>query len=392
MAGKAFIATKIDLVDHAQLVPADYNPREMDDRTLRVLVRSLARFGWVLPVVANRRTGNIVGGHQRCRANAHILKTHPRRSDYRRVPVIYVDLSAPEEKALNVALNQISGDWDFFKKTAADELRQNATFAQMTRKHHALSRAYRAPLGLERFDFRSKEHFQRFVATFGTRILDFGCGRGQEVEWLKSIGVHAIGFEPFRRKPGRDALDISLSQRQADGLLGALADRFNPQSVFCNFVISSIARPQERAHVLTILQALGRRAERVMIAVRSQFDVCYQQVLGRVQARKSGYLGVPDSSEPGLIVTGAGTSRQKFQKFFTEPEFVRLLKRHFAQVKIVGFEPRDSALVAVCTQARPVSLDRLSKALRFEFEVPINGAPLARSQAALRVFRGWMKR
>lgn len=130
LARKPFIAEKIDLVDHRALIPADYNPREMDDRTLRLLVRSLARFGWVLPVVANRRTGNIVGGHQRARANEHIVRGGgARAAAYKQVPVIYVDLSVHEEKALNVALNQISGDWDFFKKAAADELRQNATFA-----------------------------------------------------------------------------------------------------------------------------------------------------------------------------------------------------------------------------------------------------------------------
>ena len=57
------------LIDHNRLIPADYNPREMDPRTLKMLVRSLTRFGWVLPVIANHFTGNIVGGHQRACAN-----------------------------------------------------------------------------------------------------------------------------------------------------------------------------------------------------------------------------------------------------------------------------------------------------------------------------------
>lgn len=391
-ARKPFIAQKIDLVDHRTLIPADYNPREMDQRSLRLLVRSLVRFGWVLPVVVNRRTGNIVGGHQRARANQQIIQSDRTLArQYAKVPVIYVDVSLNEEKALNVALNQISGDWDFFKKAAADELRQNATFAQMARKHHQLSRGYRAPLGLDPFDFKDRAHFQQFVATYGTRILDFGCGRGQEVEWLSSLGIRAVGFEPFRRVAGSNKLDVAESRRQADGLLDALAAGFVPETVFCNFVISSIAQPGDRDHVLTILSALASRGKQCVIAVRSTFDVCYQQVLGRVKAA-AGYLGVPDASEPGLIVTHAGTTKQMFQKYFDECEFVKLLKRFFGSVEIKALEPRDSALVAVCSRSKVTALPgRLERALRFEFGLPINGESIDRSARAVEVVGRFLK-
>lgn len=393
---KPFIAQTIDLVDHHRLLPADYNPRQMDPRTLRLLVRSLATFGWVMPVVANRRTGNIVGGHQRIRANAQLLKT-PSASAYRRVPVIYVDLSEGREKALNVALNQISGDWDFFKRAAADELRQNATYAQMTREHHALSRAYRAPLQLKAigalrsaaFDFRDAQHAARFIDVFGSRILDFGCGRGQEIRWLSRIGINARGFEPFQRNR-RGRLTAAHSRAQADQLLTALAAGFVPDTVFCNYVVSSIASPADRAHVLTIVQALATRGARAVIAVRSTDDVCYQQVLGNVRVRKGGYLGIPDSSERGLIVTSAGTAKQKFQKFFERAEFIALLKRYFGRVEIRAIEPNDPALVAVCTQPRPLDRDRLARALKFEFDLPVAGQRLDRAAQAIRVFSRWL--
>lgn len=123
--GKTFIATDIERVPYKTLIPADYNPRKMDARTLRVLMGSLIRFGWVMPVVINRRTGNIVGSHQRATANAEVIRKlrrqkDPRAREYERPPAIFVDVSLTTEKAMNVALNQISGDWDFFKKVAAD--------------------------------------------------------------------------------------------------------------------------------------------------------------------------------------------------------------------------------------------------------------------------------
>jgi len=83
---------------------APYNPRKIDDHDLAALRRSLRFFGAVEPIIANRRTGRIVGGHQRVKAaQAEGLDS---------LPVAWVDLDDPSEKQLNLALNRISGDWD----------------------------------------------------------------------------------------------------------------------------------------------------------------------------------------------------------------------------------------------------------------------------------------
>lgn len=86
---------------------AAYNPRRMGEAQRGALSASLARFGLVQPIVVNRRTvargwpegsvETVVGGHQRLevlRAQG-VLETD----------VVLVDLTAAEEKALNVALN-----------------------------------------------------------------------------------------------------------------------------------------------------------------------------------------------------------------------------------------------------------------------------------------------
>jgi ParB-like chromosome segregation protein Spo0J len=57
--------------------------------------------------VWNERTGNLIGGHQR-------LKVLKERGDGE-VEVSVVDLDKTKEKALNLALNKISGDWDYPK-------------------------------------------------------------------------------------------------------------------------------------------------------------------------------------------------------------------------------------------------------------------------------------
>ena len=84
-----------------------YNPRKdlkPGDSEYEKLRRSIEEFGSVEPLVWNRRTGNLVGGHQRLK----VLQAMGRDS----VEAVVVDLPLEREKALNIALNKISGDWD----------------------------------------------------------------------------------------------------------------------------------------------------------------------------------------------------------------------------------------------------------------------------------------
>lgn len=86
--------------------PAKYNPRKITDSELSGLKESLKKFGFVEPLIVNKRTNTLVGGHARLRAAESL--------GFKEVPVLDVDLSLSEEKALNVALNSqtISGKFD----------------------------------------------------------------------------------------------------------------------------------------------------------------------------------------------------------------------------------------------------------------------------------------
>ncbi|MGM0214947.1 hypothetical protein IGI42_002528 [Enterococcus sp. AZ109] len=92
----------------SDLKPAPYNPRielvpGMEE--FEVLKRSIEEFGFVDPPIFNIQTGNLVGGHQRV-AVAEYLGL------WEEIEVSVVDLPIDKEKALNAALNKISGRWD----------------------------------------------------------------------------------------------------------------------------------------------------------------------------------------------------------------------------------------------------------------------------------------
>ena len=83
---------------------APYNPRKMSKEELEKLKRSITEFGYVEPIVVNKRTMHVVGGNQRLK----VLKELGIES----VDVVFVDLPLEKEKALNLALNRIQGEWD----------------------------------------------------------------------------------------------------------------------------------------------------------------------------------------------------------------------------------------------------------------------------------------
>ncbi|MFV0442411.1 MAG: ParB N-terminal domain-containing protein [Planctomycetaceae bacterium] len=96
----------------ADLCPAPYNPRiplQPGDPGWEKLHRSLLEFDLVQPIIWNRRTGHVVGGHQRLEILRHDGHTE--------VDCVVVDLPLEREQALNVALNndELGSDWDLSK-------------------------------------------------------------------------------------------------------------------------------------------------------------------------------------------------------------------------------------------------------------------------------------
>lgn len=95
---------KIETRPLSTLNPAPYNPRVMSQHDRQALERSIREFGLVEPIVINS-DGTVIGGHQRLEALKKLGHTDAQ--------CVVVDLPKPKEKALNLALNRIRGDWDY---------------------------------------------------------------------------------------------------------------------------------------------------------------------------------------------------------------------------------------------------------------------------------------
>ena len=103
---------KIEKLNRADLKGAPYNPRILTPAAKRKLTAVLKKHGLVSTITWNRRTGNIVGGHQRIEALDALAGT----SNYE-MDVAVIDVDEAREKELNIALNnqEAGGDFDLEK-------------------------------------------------------------------------------------------------------------------------------------------------------------------------------------------------------------------------------------------------------------------------------------
>lgn len=99
--------------------PASYNPRKIDTKNFKKLSDSIEKFGLVDPIIINLKNHNIIGGHQRFDYLYYEKKdTELHLIELGDIGWVFsdTDLSIEDEnheKALNLALNRISGEWKY---------------------------------------------------------------------------------------------------------------------------------------------------------------------------------------------------------------------------------------------------------------------------------------
>ena len=129
---------KIKLTD---IKPAEYNPRVMDLTEFNKLSKSINEYGLVDPIIVNLKNMKIIGGHQRYDVIVDEYENNHnplyeellllRRGD---IGWVFTDnlltvKNESYEKGLNIALNKISGEWDYPKlNVLLDELMYDTDF------------------------------------------------------------------------------------------------------------------------------------------------------------------------------------------------------------------------------------------------------------------------
>lgn len=114
---------ELEEIHITDIIPSEYNPRRISEEEYEKLSKSLNSFGVVDPIIINLKNKHIIGGHQRydvlhdqyIEDNTKYSKLHLLRLGD--IGWVFPDTelkvkSDDHEKALNLALNKISGEWD----------------------------------------------------------------------------------------------------------------------------------------------------------------------------------------------------------------------------------------------------------------------------------------
>lgn len=236
-------ALQIQHIDSARLRPFAQNPRLMPEAEMAKLKRSISEFGMVQPLAVRKADNTIIGGHQRWEASKALGLT--------RVPVVYLDVTEEQAKALNLALNRIQGEWDLPQLGELleelrdlpdlDETLSGFDSQEMEEVLAELERQQLPPPYEESFDLAA-EALQEQRSAAPTRV-ELGetwqlgrhrllCGdslapgalqrlhEGKEVDLVLTDPPYGIGYQSTLAKRGRRKRAIAHDSRdEYDGLL-----------------------------------------------------------------------------------------------------------------------------------------------------------------------------
>jgi len=91
-----------------EIVLPKYNPRHITPEALESLKKSIKEFNYIDPIIVNDVNMHVVGGNQRVVALQEL--------GYTEIDVVFInEPDINREKAINIRLNNSSGDWDVGK-------------------------------------------------------------------------------------------------------------------------------------------------------------------------------------------------------------------------------------------------------------------------------------
>jgi hypothetical protein len=102
--------SETQIINRSEIKLAEYNPRKIDENSRKLLKANIKKFGILGGIIWNKRSGNLVSGHQRISV-ADEINNYP-ANDYK-IKVEITDLDQKEEKEQNLFMNNRNAQGEF---------------------------------------------------------------------------------------------------------------------------------------------------------------------------------------------------------------------------------------------------------------------------------------
>lgn len=294
----------------------------------------------------------------------------------------------PKERAklAYVMLNLVSMDFNIHRKYN-DDLRFNSFRRNVANRGGGLGRGFMAGCLGNKKSKDVKElkgdNLTRFVAKYGMHVVDFGAGRFTDTNILRKAGLNVYPFEPYICNASSDKINIRASIENTKRFLEAVASKQEFSSIFVSSVLNSVPFVEDRLHIINICAALSDDNTLLTIWAMNTKVASINNINSNfINERQSNCNQFKLDYEENILLGDIGKS-PKVQKYHTKKELIDLVKNNFSEVKITLHA--DNYLVE-CRKPK-IHIDRLTKALEFEFNLPYpDGSRMGLAEEAKQAF------
>jgi ParB family chromosome partitioning protein len=194
------------------------------------------------------------------------------------------------------------------------------------------------------------------------RILDFGCGQGDYVKLLLSMGYNIRGMEFFRR--AGNMLDTGAVRRMCDAIARDIRKNGLYDVVICDSVVNSVDTLEAEADVVTCLNAFTKPGHKIFFSGRQVEGI--EQKGRATRAALAGQRGVEFFDENGF----SGLFREGtwfYQKFHTKVQANALCAKYLGEPHYGCHSP---GWQIATTKTVGLTVEQRADSIRREFNLP----------------------
>jgi len=135
----------------------------------------------------------------------------------------------------------------------------------------------------------TKWAFLQGIVKSGSRVYDWGCGKGKDSEWLKEQGCIVTSYDPFYA-PENDPDSVDFSKIDV---------------VICNYVLNVIECPQSRIDLVeSIAKSIGNNNIQLVISARPENQINKEAIKNGWKEYSDGFITSRDTFQKGYSLEG----------------------------------------------------------------------------------------
>lgn len=229
-----------------------------------------------------------------------------------------------------------------------------------------LAQTHRDPKGTAGPTFKNKSWlYARWCIPYckqagkGTRVLDFGCGKGDYIPTMNRLGFPTIGMEFYNNNGA--SINVKKGNKMIDDLITELNTNGLFDVSFCSSVMNSVDSLEAEDAVMTCLNLFSK--DKVFFSGRTR-DYVDRAVATKVDGTMHNFLKYLDGD--GFTATYR-KGHWYFQKFHTREQVEALAKDHGLRIIKMMYTKNESTWYCFCEKIADLSEEQYKKAVDFEF-------------------------